>query len=553
MSKKLLRIPIDRFEANKALKEDLYLEFPKNKKNIKLSLCGDSLDEAFLIKMRTKGVTYLCFFVEEEDTRDPLTCEIFQTSGDVTPNPITSAPDSKFEPSPIETKVIAPVQVEATQVVEKPILVEEEEKRFQAENEVETQQIIKTNKESIDEPEQRFSNEIETTDEPEQRFSPTKAKKDDSEFRFNSSNSDESKKIVSGAKEKKEKEVEFRFNSSSTKEDTLETRIISKKESKTAEDEIKTFSADSPSPSNNEVLKVKSLEQLKNAALEGKDIDINESKQQLIQEAKAQIAASNLESKIAELKIKNISNGSEEQKEEIQLLERKLKKAAIGKMESDLEEEINDSSELKALSEEINKEKPSNVELALKIQQITEIREVSSKKLKEAIEDEKIALTRTHGTRDAPQTITKLVAYLASSIGYTNLDFLTDLGFGAIVQFQQRMGADIKTTSLTGFAQRALAPNQSQPNSLIDDYLQILKFMEIYTTDPLIDFKEREFSKRIFERALEKTKNSTASPDPISLTRWVNFLEKGPTLEIHSLCSKASAKAVKAARDVSII
>lgn len=563
---KLLRIPINRFEPSKALKENLLLELPKNRRSLRLIHSGESLELDLLEKLKRNGVSYLCFLVDDSDTRDPLTCEIYQIQLEPTPKrevvaevktesildsssaePITLEETKKEQGTELEIQETETVIAKNTSpsVIEEEIIAgtsnapDTSENRFSPDEPlpVEEQKFGK-DKDTIDTFEQSFQSDP-MVQEQELRFSKSKEEKAE-ETRFQSSSQEklEEIRIKQGAKNKEEEE-EFRFQSKDEKKNDQEFTFSSK-------------SSDSNDSSNGKS-KVKSLQQLKDALLEGLEVDFPKSKPDLLNDAKSQILGTKIEKSLFDLLLSSNADNENEIKASVRELETKLKKIASGRFDDEEGAEAETTEEFQEFRTNLDQEPVPISEIMTSVQKIEQNRKISTEKLSSAYELEKSKLTRTNTpAKEAPLTLSKLAAYLGSAIGYSNIDFLAELGLGAVIQYKERQGEDIKKDNVPKFTQRALWETSS-PNSLIDDYQHILKFLEFYSADPLVDLKEKEFSKKIFERTIERAKNSNFSPDPLNLSQWIQFVEQGPSMDIHSNCSKASAKALKQAKDCEII
>ncbi len=561
---KLLRIPINRFETSKPLKENLLLELPKNRRSLRLIHSGEALEIELLEKLKRNGVSYLCFLVDENDARDPLTCEIYQFQGDPNPareaiseakaEPVISAPSTQqtltqekqaeTTPEP-ETQEVETILAKKTPA---PVLEEEiisgtsdstdtTENRFSPDEPLPVEeQTFSKDKDTVDTFEQTFQSDLKVK-EQELRFTNTKEEKAE-ETRFQSSKQEklEEIRVKQGAKTKEE---EFRFQSK--EENTNEPEFsFSNKTSDSAE-------------AGNGKSKVKSLQQLKDALLEGLEVDFPKSRPDLLNDAKSQILGSKIEKSLFDLLLSSNSDNENEIKASIRELETKLKKIAAGRFDDDEGVEVESTEEYIEFQTNLNQDPVAISEIMTSVQKIEQNRKISTEKLSSAYELEKSKLTRTNTpAKEAPITLSKLAAYLGSAIGYSNIDFLAELGLGAVIQYKERQGEDIKKDNVPKFTQKALWETNS-PNSLIEDYQHILKFLEFYSADPLVDLKEKEFSKKIFERTIERTKNSNFSPDPLNLSQWIQFVEHGPSMDIHSNCSKASAKALKQAKDCDLL
>jgi len=147
-------------------------------------------------------------------------------------------------------------------------------------------------------------------------------------------------------------------------------------------------------------------------------------------------------------------------------------------------------------------------------------------------------------SRDLPATASRLAAYLGIALGYCKIDFLADLGTGAVAHFAKKQGTGFEEASLPEFV-KAVNNADSPPNAQKDDYKKIVDFLDVYLSDPECDRSLRDIDKRLFYKTLSSFEKDSDQIDPWSLKKWTISVEAGPTLESHSLCSKASARALK--------
>ncbi len=543
---KLLRIPIERFRSNRAIIESVFLEFPRNKKNILVLHHGDCLEEGYLEKLKGKGVKYLCFSVNESDSRDPNTCEIFLESNTIKNSQETTAEivSENTSSAEVSSQITAIDDLHSQQSVdssssEEPLdkttgeVAPEEVSTFSADSKI-SEEVTSFGPNKMDkEEEQIFSAGALDESHAENRFSADRIQKDSTELRFSKSPEEEETRTIRASPAKKEDEEEFRFNQSPTEEKLNEIADQSKNPMSDIDPFIK--------------VRAKSLSHLKDLLIEGQTVDFLASRDALLKDFKSKMFASKLEKRIIE-NLEQISD-PDTVNEQLRDLELKLKKIRNGYIDEEVEAEYSGAAEIGQFEKLIDTSPVPVPDLMTTLQLVEETTQTTNKSLEEAYAVVNAKKSNANqNSRDAAASLSKLAAYLGSAIGYSNVDFLAELGFGVVFQYQQRMGVESSTEKLPPFSRRALMDSYS-PNSLVDDYLNVLKFIELYSSDPLVDLKDKEFSKKIFDRTLEKTKNAEFSPDPMSLSQWVTFVEKGPSMDVHSICSKASAKALKYVKD----
>jgi hypothetical protein len=156
-------------------------------------------------------------------------------------------------------------------------------------------------------------------------------------------------------------------------------------------------------------------------------------------------------------------------------------------------------------------------------------------------------LSRSATSRDLPATVSRLAAYLGHSLGYTNVDFLADLACSAIAHFAKKEGEILNEDLLPPFTKRIISSDAS-PDEAISDSREILQFLDAYIDDKECDRSHKDLMKRVFDRTMQEFSEREDGPSPWSLRKWSSFVDRGPTMDSHSICTRASAKAVKFAR-----
>ena len=84
--------------------------------------------------------------------------------------------------------------------------------------------------------------------------------------------------------------------------------------------------------------------------------------------------------------------------------------------------------------------------------------------------------------------------------------------------------------------------------SLVDDSKDILLFLDAYLSDKECDRSQKDFLKKIFDRAVMQFDSQENAPSGLSIRKWASFVERGPTMDSHSVCTRAAARAMKCAR-----
>lgn len=160
--------------------------------------------------------------------------------------------------------------------------------------------------------------------------------------------------------------------------------------------------------------------------------------------------------------------------------------------------------------------------------------------------NEELALVRTNNVRDLPGTASRLAAYLGHSMGYSNVSFLADLGAGAVIHFAKKDGATIDESAVPKLVADSLSNCESKSGTM-EDFRKVITFLDAYLSDPDCDRSLKDLDKRVFSKVADSLATSSEI-DPWSLQKWAAFLENGPTMDAHSICAKASARALKTAR-----
>jgi hypothetical protein len=127
------------------------------------------------------------------------------------------------------------------------------------------------------------------------------------------------------------------------------------------------------------------------------------------------------------------------------------------------------------------------------------------------------------------------------------VDFLADLACGAIAHFARKEGEALNEELLPPFSKRIIS-SDAPPNESISDSRDILQFLDAYIDDKECDRSHKDLMKRVFDRTAQEFSEKENGPSAWSLKKWASFVERGPTMDSHSICTRASAKAVKQAR-----
>jgi hypothetical protein len=162
-------------------------------------------------------------------------------------------------------------------------------------------------------------------------------------------------------------------------------------------------------------------------------------------------------------------------------------------------------------------------------------------------EESAYRISRAESSRDLPATISRLAAHLGAFLGYSSLEFLTDLSLSALVHFARNNGAKIKEEELPKLVKSALF-EQSSPDSLSEDVKDILLVLDRYINDPDCDWSQRDLAKKIISRTLGSLEEEVESVSLDNLVRWKALALTSPSMETFNLCNRAAFQAMKASR-----
>lgn len=489
MSTNLLKIPIQRFEAGRAVSCDVYLHLPLNKKTLRIAMAGQELSADLLARLRAKGHGELSVSWISSTGNDPSTYPIYL-------DPTIAAIEAALpiEQSPAEPLNVTELTTAATESVS---IAEATEPPAIAKNSeliepTEIQTNFKPDAEVAAQPENTFSADPQEV-EPTQSFSKDEEKLHSTKIKAGKTEKDLTQSVFGAEKAQQEKIQKFSSKTAPVDNSAFKFSAGEKKE----EEPVAIFGKSPETP-----LKEMSLSHPE--ALRRQD---DKAKKAALVSAKISERIKILAEKVGDDSALNQMDG---------LL------AALEASESgeELPVELIESLEKDPLPTA-----PANPQ-----------------EQKDALELERAALSR-----DLPATASRLAAYLGHSLGYSNIDFLADVGAGAVIHFVKKEGTTINENALPRFVKEGVLPNE-QLNSQVDDFKKILEFLDLYLTDPECDRSLRDLDKKVFYKTIATLEKKSVLMDPWSANCWSVSVEKGPTLESHSLCTKASAKAIKTAR-----
>jgi hypothetical protein len=487
---KLVKIPIKRFLPETPLARDTFLFLPLNNKSIRIGLAGEGLSDSLLEKLSAKGHTHL--HIDEPQEIDP---ENF---------PVHLGPARAQEAEPAITAPPAqPAEVSETSLKGKSSPLPETEHSFSAS----PASAIEENTFSPDRASPPTSTLVkghpEAPDQTETRLKSSPIEK-------------ESAQRVSGASEEEDKTI----NRFSAEKEVDPTVFRLSQALDTAESSLRSGNR---------------------AALEGQ-------RDQILRDAKSVILSSKVADKI--LTISQEADKTEQADQKATL------RGQIRELRGVLE-----TIELEGDTAAVSAEKElSSLEKSLFSSESNEVAKASAEisgyvKTKEKAqiaiekhEEEETELMRSSSSRDLPATVARLAAYLGHSLGYTNVDFLADLACNAVLHFNQKEGASLDTSQLPALSKLLLSNEEVKPSILTEDTKAVVLFLDAYIEDEECDRSQKDFVKKVFDRAVAELSKSESGPSIWNVKKWESFVRRGPTVDSHSICMRAAAKAQKIAR-----
>jgi hypothetical protein len=552
MSSKLVKIKIERFQEGKSLAREIFLSLPLNDKMIRLALVGNEMDASLLERLKKRGVTSLFALPQTGDTSDPDTFPLYSQEPPRAQPAVTTIAQKN---AAIEAKSEAPV-------------------------------VLATGQETEEE------TKITPTDagpEETQKVSGSATTPDESEVLPPSLSSAEESTRVSAAESAPEEKNRF----SSIGSVLEESRKIAGTES--AADRpatVESFLAEEekqrlrPSPEIEEQEHVlagahKALEEAlriaaraaeeaptkERASLKGELEECMSMLRSAITEQGETITASAtlaLEDAIQRFNSSNEGDGSELNQSLKAALEEASEKFSLAhsaqrasgeftkntseKFEMRFSSETGDASRKEEISfspghpDAQGKEKAKGFDSGA---WPTEL---------EAEEDgnSQTAFNAPGGRaavyKDLPALAGRLSTYLAHSLGYVSLPYLSELALGVILNFSQSEDHQLDSSRCSPFIQFLLKKEASVSDSPLNDALEIVFLLEAYFKNPECDRTQKEFSQRVFQETIHSLKRRPSGLNPWNEIRWRQFIAKGPSRNAQSLCSKATAKAIKNSR-----
>lgn len=517
---KLVAIPISRFQAEAPLARDTFLFLSLNNKAVRIAHAGEAIPEPMLAKILAKGHTHLRIAEESEINPDTFAVHIV-TAGSLPPSVDTNETTANAMPAaPEENTIIHPASPSDEPVVAfaegiPPV----EESTAVAPSPAEKEETASFSADAAQEENSKIS-AAEITNEDEVRLGDTEGEADP-ENRFGAGSGDSpEEQTISGGEEPKEKYVR---------------KFAAEKEALPAVIRLQ-----------------KKMAEANDADL---SLDLTSEKKSALKEARTVILSSKISEKIISLSEQSRTaepSLRDSLRGQVRSLKTALDQVDAGDLSLEENEEFEAKEEISAVVESL-----ASASRAEQVEEISErlsahalTRELAMSAIEEQESLEEKELSRSATSRDLPATVSRLAAYLGHSLGYTNVDFLADLACGAIAHFAKKEGEALNEDLLPSFTKRIISTDSAHDEATSDSR-EILQFLDAYIDDKECDRSHKDLMKRIFDRTVQDFSEKDDGPSPWSLKKWTSFVDRGPTMDSHSICTRASAKAVKSARSAS--
>jgi hypothetical protein len=523
---KLVEIPIRRFQAEAPLSRDTFLFLPLNNKAIRIALAGEVIPEAMLAKILAKGYTHLR--IAEDSEVDPEVFAVHTQS----PEAHASA-DSTSNGAPLEALPAAPMaaeEVESAITISPESPVEEPASVLAAESaEAEAATTIAPSS---------------APEEPSQAFRADAGEEESSKIGLAEISAEDEVRLEAG---EGDEDPESRFGAATEEEDGSQT-VSGADEAE--EKYVRKFAAEKEA-----LPAVIRLQKKMAEAKEELSVDLSAEKELALKEARTVILSSKISEKIISLSEQSRTaepSLRESLRGQVRGLKNALDQVDAGDLSLEEKPEFEAKEEISAVVESL-----ASASRAEQVEEISErlsahalTRELAMSALDEQESMGEKELARSATSRDLPATVSRLAAYLGHSLGYTNVDFLADLGCGAIAHFAKKEGETLNEELLPPFTKRIISMD-SAADDATSDSREILQFLDAYIADKECDRSHKDLMKRVFDRTMQDLSEKEDGPSPWSLKKWSSFVDRGPTMDSHSICTRAAAKAVKQARSAS--
>ena len=140
-----------------------------------------------------------------------------------------------------------------------------------------------------------------------------------------------------------------------------------------------------------------------------------------------------------------------------------------------------------------------------------------------------------------------LAPQIAFGLGYTNIDFLTEIALAATLHFREEEGSFPSLPPEISILRQSM--QDEQESKFKDDAKDVIHFLETYLSDPDCTQLKGEIVPVCLERTLQKLLETQKLNDLWNVGLWSSTLSTTLSMESYSTCSKAAAKASKLIRD----
>lgn len=186
-------------------------------------------------------------------------------------------------------------------------------------------------------------------------------------------------------------------------------------------------------------------------------------------------------------------------------------------------------------------------EVKARVERAENKRAIAVQQLNRSLEEGKLTRSRTY--RELPVTVSRLAAYLAYYLGYHRLDIVSDISLSAILHFARKDESKKFAESIPEFTQIVLDKPEAQEMET-RDAREILQLLDVYIDDPDCDRSNKDLVKKIFDRSVQVLEMAESPVDGINAAQWSVGIAKGPNIDCHSLCTKASANALRQSKSI---
>jgi len=582
MDSKLLKINISRFESGRALAREIFIHMPTNGKMIRVVCSGDELRPALLDRLRSRGYASLYAMPIAGDSEDPESLPLYQEDSLSTPaSEAISQPSNGEKPTVDSAVTMEPApktgdpginfadidELSRGTIVQISDALDEARKVLAESSEEDASNTMMSSLEILNEavtrlkslPEEARSETVQGLSASlDAAISKIKnfAEKEDSvkiaglrdalsetAQKFQQADEEFSRTFstaVKGVKSSPEANPKSQNKSLSGLAAAFHnSKIISAKNESPEKSQENILSAVSSAEEKNKFGKRNSPVQNQKNALAKNDAQLD-----LGAPNKAELAKQTLDSRVD-------SNKNESLSSEKNLSESEGEQAPLKPSETEYRFKTEKELEKDSFVIEAEKDKKLVNDTVIKGEATTKENDWAVKNLEGVAVDDLPPSSRAAANhRDLPLIAGRLATHLGHSLGYNNEGFLTDLALGAILYFSPREEIDVKNENLSCLNRAILSKKVDDLDSPMEDSLEIINFLESYFGNPECDKAKKDFSSRIFANTLAELHRSSGNLNPWNEARWSQFVEKGPSAESYSLCSKACAKANRAFKEI---